>query len=157
MELVDDTVLNAEVIIWLPSLVQDCYSFLIDFNQHLIRKCESPVANSYFILFQGRLFFLFYKWHPKFRLGKICNLVFDSWPLRVSCTEIVCHRLGLFISSKPLKVTVSWLSKESLLLLQLLLWSFLVLKHLTDPYTYTARIQVFLGEIIQWLCVQSLW
>lgn len=57
MELVDDTVLNAEVIIRFPSLVQDCYSFLIDFNRHLIRKCESPVASSYFTLFQGRLFF----------------------------------------------------------------------------------------------------
>lgn len=64
MELVADTVLNAEVIIRLPSLVQDCYSFLIDFNWHLIRKCESPVANSYFALFQGRLLPLSYKWHP---------------------------------------------------------------------------------------------
>lgn len=71
MELVDDTVLNAEVIIRFPSLVQDCYSFLIDFNWPLIRKCESPVASLYFTLFQGRVLFFFYKWHPNSRLGKI--------------------------------------------------------------------------------------
>lgn len=99
MELVGGAVLNAEVIIWFPSLVQDYYSFLIDFNWHLIRNCESPVANSYFTVFQGRLLFLFYNWLPNCRLGKLWNAVFDSQPLRVLCTEIVRHRLRLFISS----------------------------------------------------------
>lgn len=70
MELVDDTVLNAEVIIRLPSLVQDCYGFLIDFNRHLIRKCESPVASSYFTVSLGRLLFLFYNRIPNFTLEK---------------------------------------------------------------------------------------
>lgn len=70
MELVDDTVLNAEVIIRFLSLVQDCYSFLIDFNWHLIRKCESPVASLYFTLFQGRVLIFFLQVASQFQIRK---------------------------------------------------------------------------------------
>lgn len=152
MELLDDTVLNAEVIIQFPSLVQDCYSFLIDFNRHLIRKCESPVASSYFTLFQGRLLFFFYKWHPSSRLRKTWNLVFGLWLLRVSVSQTwAVYQLWASkdhqnLSQERIPFSVSAFPLEQ---------TFLVPKYLTD--CYKACIQIFLREIRQGLYVQNLW
>lgn len=151
MELVVDTILNAEVIIRFPSLVQDCYSFLIDFNRHLIRKCESPVASLYFTLFQSSLLLFFYKWHPNFTLEKVWN-VFGLWLLRVSMSQ-TCAVYQLWaskghhhLSHERIPFSVSAFSLEQ---------SFLMPKYLT--YMIFNSIQIFLRELTQGLCVQNLW